>query len=80
MIVPLVSYFKLEILTFLTFVVFFLFDMFSLKARFLTKKITSAVKSETCFSREVIGKYLGKILNKNLITGSCKFVQNVKLR
>ena len=42
----------------------FLVDMFSLKAPFLTKK-TSAVKSETQFSREAIEI---KVLKENSIT------------
>ena len=43
----------MEILIVLTFMVSFSVDMFNLKAPFLTKK-TSAVKSETHFSREAI--------------------------
>ena len=45
--------FKLEILISLSFMVSSLAVMFNLKAPFLTKK-TSAVKSETQFSREAI--------------------------
>ena len=64
----LISYFKSEILMFLSFVVSSLVNLFSQKTHFLTKK-TSAVKSETHFSKEAIDNWRGKVLKENSITG-----------
>ena len=46
----------------------FLVDMFKQKKPFLAKK-TSAMKSETHFSREAIEVSCGKVLKKNSIIG-----------